>query len=100
MLFELIFVTIFVAAWVVCGYLPWFLLSVFTRGNAGLVYLPLSVFTGVVAGLAVPLLGPQDMTGLWLSMVCALVAPSILLAARRFSLTPAPSQARTEHRPE
>ncbi|MGD9933747.1 MAG: hypothetical protein AB7T37_08495 [Dehalococcoidia bacterium] len=100
MLFELIFISLFVTGWVVCGYLPWFLLSVFTRGNAGLLYLPLSVFTGVVAGLAVPLLGPRDVLGLWLSMACAFIAPSILLALRRFSLAPAPSQPRTEHRPE
>jgi len=99
-LFELIFLSLFITGWVVCGYLPWFLLSVFTRGNAGLVYLPLSIFTGVVAGLAVPLLGPRDVLGLWLSMAFAFLAPSILLALRRFSLAPAPSQPQTEHRPE
>ncbi|MCA9830874.1 MAG: hypothetical protein R3B97_00205 [Dehalococcoidia bacterium] len=100
MLFELIFLSLFITGWVVCGYLPWFLLSVFTRGNAGLVYLPLSVFTGVVAGLAVPLLGPRDVLGLWLSMAFAFLAPSVLLALRRFSLAPVSSQPRTEHRPE
>lgn len=100
MLFEIIFTALFVAGWVVCGYLPWFLLSLFTRGGAGLAYLPLSVFTGVVAGLAVPLLGPRDFLGLWLSMACAFLAPAALLAVRRLSLTETVTTTQTEQRTE
>jgi uncharacterized membrane protein len=85
-LFNAIFLTIFFAAWALCGFLPWFVLSVATRGNAGLGMLPLCVFAGVVAGPAVPLLGLDNGTGIWVSLVVALVVPSALLAIRRFSL--------------
>lgn len=88
MLFNAIFLTIFFAAWALCGFLPWFVLSIATRGNAGLGMLPLCIFTGVVAGPAVPLLGLDSVTGIWVSLVAALVVPSALLAIRRFSLGP------------
>ncbi len=99
MLFEAIFVTLFVVGWALCGLAPWLALSVWTRGNAGLQYLPLSMFTGVVGGLAVPILGREDATGIWLSFAAAFVAPALLLAARRLSLRAAanrPAEARHE----
>jgi len=85
-LFDLIFLGLFVAGWLICGGIPWLVLSVATRGHAGLQYLPLSMFAGIVAGLAVPLFGLDNATGLWVSFVAALVVPSLLLAARRLSL--------------
>lgn len=85
-MFTLIFVGLFVAAWLFLGLVPWLAMSVATRGNAGLVNLPLSLFAGVVGGLAVPLLGKDDAAGIWLSMVAALAVPSVLLVARRLSL--------------
>jgi hypothetical protein len=87
-LFNAIFLTIFFAAWALCGFLPWFVLSVATRGNAGLRMLPLCVFAGIVAGPAVPLLGLDNGTGIWVSLVAALVVPTGLLVIRRFSLGP------------
>jgi hypothetical protein len=84
--FTLIFVSLFVISWLFLGFIPWLVLSVATRGNAGLVNLPLCLFAAVVAGLAVPLLGKNDFAGLWLSGLAAIVAPSLLLAARRFSM--------------
>ncbi len=86
MLFDAIFVTLFVTGWAFCGLVPWLALSVWTRGAAGLPNLPLAMFAGVVGGLAVPILGRDDATGIWLSFGVAVVAPSLLLAARRFSL--------------
>ena len=86
MLFDSIFLSIFVAGWLIVGGVPWLVLSIATRGHAGLQHLPLAMFTGVVAGLAVPILGRTDATGLWLSFVAALTAPAALLAVRRFSL--------------
>ena len=91
MLYEAIFLSLFVGGWLVCGFVPWLVLSVATRGNAGLVYLPLSLFASVVAGLAVPLLGADGSGGLRLSFVAALGVPALLLAARRFSLREAQS---------
>ncbi len=97
-MFTLIFVSLYVVSWLVLGFLPWLALSVATRGNAGLANLPLCLFAAVVAGLAVPLLGKDDMAGIWLSGVAAVTVPSLLLAARRFSMgsrehVPGPAEA-------
>ena len=86
MLFNAIFLSLFITGWLICGFLPWLAVSVATRGNAGLVYLPLSMFAGVVGGIAVPVLGADGVSGIWLSFLVAFVVPSLLLAARRFSL--------------
>lgn len=83
MLFTLIFVTLYVLGWLALGFVPWLVLSVITRGRAGLRYLPLSMFTGVAGGLAVPLLIRDDGLGLTLSFVAALVLPTLLLALQR-----------------
>lgn len=84
-MYTLIFVSLFVAGWLFLAFLPWLAFSVATRGNAGLVNLPLCLFAGAVAGLAVPLLGKDDMAGVWLSAAAALVAPALLMVLRRFS---------------
>lgn len=85
-MFTLIFVGLFVSAWLLVGLMPWLVVSVATRGNAGLGNLPLSMFAGLVGGLAVPVLGKDDLAGIWLSMAAAAIVPSLLLAARRMSL--------------
>lgn len=85
MLYAAIFITLFVAGWLICAFLPWLVLSVVTRGNAGLGYLPLCLFAGLVAGFAVPLIGLNDMMGLILSFVAAMALPSVLLVVAHFS---------------
>jgi hypothetical protein len=85
-LFTVIFGGLFLTGWALCGVAPWLVLSVKSRGHAGLGFLPLSMFTGVVAGLAVPILFLPTATGIWVSFVAAVAAPSLLLAARQFSL--------------
>lgn len=85
-MFTAIFLSLLLSAWLILGFLPWLAFSVATRGNAGLGMLPLCLLTGVIAGLAVPLFGKDDGAGIWLSMVAALVAPALLMAARRFAL--------------
>ena len=86
-MYTLIFVSLYVIGWLILGFIPWLVLSVATRGDAGLGNLPLCLFAAVVAGLAVPLLGKDDAAGIWLSALAALVVPALLLAVRRFSLT-------------
>lgn len=86
MLYDAIFVSLYVSGWLICAFLPWLALSVATRGHAGLAYLPLCLFVGVVAGLAVPVFGLTDALGFWLSFVVAFAVPTLILAARRFSL--------------
>lgn len=85
-MFTAIFLSLFFSAWLVLGFVAWLTVSVATRGHAGLAMLPLCMLTGVVAGLAVPLLGKDDGAGIWWSMAAALVAPALLMAARRFAL--------------
>ena len=84
MLFDAIFITLFVLGWLALGFVPWFILSVATRGNAGMRYLLPSMATGVIGGLAVPLFR-DDGLGLILSFVVALVLPTLLLIAQRVS---------------
>lgn len=97
-MFTLLFVTLFLAGWLLCAFIPWLALSVKTRGHAGLRYLPLCLFTGLVAALAVPVFGLDDGTGLVLSFAAAFAASALLLAARRLSLprAAAPSPAHPE----
>lgn len=85
MLFDLIFLSLFVSGWLLCGYIPWVVLSVATRGNAGLANLPLSLFVALIAGLSVPVLFRQDGLGAAISFAAALLASIALLAARRFA---------------
>jgi len=82
-LFSAIFITLYVLGWLALGFVPWLVLSVITRGNAGLRYLPLSLFVGVVGGLLVPVLIRDDGLGLILSFVLALVLPTVVLAIQR-----------------
>jgi hypothetical protein len=84
--FDQIFVTLFVTGWALCGLFAWLAASVLTRGHAGLVMLPASMATAVLFALLVPFLGATGVGGIWLSFVVAVVAPSLLLAARRFAL--------------
>ncbi len=84
MLFDALFITLFVIGWLALGFLPWLALSVATRGNAGMRYLPLSMAAAVIGGLAVPVFR-DDEVGLILSFVVALAFPTLLLTARRVS---------------
>ncbi len=98
-MFTAIFLSLFVGAWLILGFIPWLAFSVATRGHAGLGMLSLCLLTGVVAGLAVPLLGKDDGEGIWISMIAAVAAPALLMTARRFALPaqhPGVRQARTE----
>lgn len=100
MLFTAIFLTLFITGWMIVGGIPWLILSVKTRGSAGLWYLPLSMLTGVVGGVAVPLLWLDNGTGIWVSFIAAFVMPSLLLAARRLSLRPVVEPAPAGQAPE
>ncbi len=85
-MYTAIFVSLYIAGWLICAFVPWLALSVATRGNAGLGILPLCLFAGVVAALAVPVFGLTGVTGFWLSFLIAALVPAVLLALRRFSL--------------
>jgi hypothetical protein len=80
MIFDVIFISAFVIGWLICGYLPWLVKSVVTRGNAGLKYLPICLFAAVVVGLAVPILGFDGWYGLVTSFALAAIVSAALLA--------------------
>ena len=84
-MYTLIFVSLFVSAWLVLGFLPWLAWSIISRGNAGLANLPLCLFAAVVAGLAVPILGRDVGLGMLLSATAAVTAATLLLVLRRFA---------------
>jgi hypothetical protein len=84
-LFDIIFGAIFVGLWMALGVVPWLILSVVTRGNAGIGMLPLCMLAGVAGGMIVPFIGFTDVSGIWLSFVAAFAFPAALLAARRFA---------------
>lgn len=84
MLFDALFITLFVIGWLALGFLPWLVLSVATRGNAGMRYLLLSMAAGVASGVVVSFIR-DDGLGLILSFVVALAFPTLLLTVRRVS---------------
>ena len=84
MLFDAIFITLFVLGWLALGFVPWLVLSVATRGDAGMRYLLPSMAAGVIGGLAVSLVR-DDGLGLSLSFVVAFAFPTLLLTAQRVS---------------
>lgn len=85
MLYSLIFLSLFTVGWLLCAYLPWLIVSVLSRGHAGMRYLPLCLFAGLVAALAVPAFGLTNALGLGLSFAVAFLAPAALLAARHYA---------------
>lgn len=85
-LFDLIFLGLFIAGWMLTGLVPWMITSVVTRGHAGLLNLPLCLLAAVAGGLLVPIVGFTGSSGIWLSFAIALLFPSGLMAARRLSL--------------
>lgn len=82
-MFTFIFLSLFVSGWLFCGLVPWLVVSVWTRGRAGMAMLALCLFAAVVAGLATPLLGLDGGLGLGLSFLFAGVVPAGLLVARQ-----------------
>lgn len=91
-----IFVTLYLFAWAFLALLPWLGLSVATKGRAGLWLLPLCLFSGIVAALAVPFAGATGWGGLWGSLAAAFLAPAGLLAASRWArLTSLPPEIET-----
>lgn len=96
MLFDAIFLAIFLAGWLICAYVPWVAYSVATRGNAGMPMLPLCLLVGVVAALAVPVLGFTGRGGLIASFPAAFAGSAAIMALRRATL---PAGARTPEEP-
>lgn len=85
MLFEAVFIGLFVLGWVACGAIAWLAGSVATRGHAGLVTLPLAALAGVVGGLMVPFAGFTGSGGLAASFAAAAALAGLVTFARIYS---------------
>lgn len=95
-LFDVIFLGLFIAGWMLTGVVPWMVVSVASRGHAGLLNLPLCLFAAVAGGLLVPIVGFTGPGGIWLSFGAALLVPAGLMAARRLSLGVLPERGSAE----
>ena len=78
MLFDAIFVVLFLAAWGVLGALGWIALSLRRRAVGAIFALPCALLGGMGGGAATPLLGLDDGVGIGVSMVTALAGGSAL----------------------
>ncbi|GBD23198.1 hypothetical protein HRbin29_00856 [bacterium HR29] len=87
MLFDAVFVGLFVLGWLACGLLAWLAGSVATRGNAGLATLPLAALAGVTGGLIVPFAGFTGGGGLAASFAAAASLAGLVTFARIISRT-------------
>ena len=85
-LFGILAMTVLLTGWLAMGTLAWLVVSVATRGNAGLEMLPLAWFSSVVAALAVPILGFTGGGGLLSSFFVAFLTPLLLMTVRRWAM--------------
>jgi hypothetical protein len=74
---RLAFVLFFFAAWCFLGLLSWAIAAVVVRGRGALPALPLAFAAASVAGVAVPLLGAQDLAGFFLSLLTAAIGGAL-----------------------
>jgi hypothetical protein len=96
-LFDAIALTFLVLAWLALGAVPWIVLSVRMRGEAGFPLLAACCALGVVGGLLVPLAGLRGWTGVLVSLAAALsLAGLALLALIRVGTARNGSRASTE----
>lgn len=87
----------FFAVWCLLGLIPWALAAVLVRGRGALRALPLALAAAAAAGVAVPLAGLRDATGLLVSLPAAVAAGALGAAAgirlaRRWQAVARPTQ--------
>lgn len=90
-MYTAIFVGLYLFGWSIAAFLPWLGWSVATRGRAGLWNLPLCLFAGIVAALAVPIAGATGAAGLGASFAVAFFVPLALMALRQWARLPTPA---------
>lgn len=77
MLFNLIFLILFIAAWSFLAMLSWIALSLPRRARGALWAAPFALLAGVGGGALVPLAGLDSQLGIGVSMIAALVCSAI-----------------------
>ena len=78
MLFDAIFLTLFLLTWATLGALAWIALSLRRRAVGALFALPCALLGAIGGGAATPLLGLDDGTGIAVSMLTALAGGLLL----------------------
>ncbi len=77
MLFNVIFLILFVAAWSFLALLSWIALSVPRRAQGALWAAPFAFLGGIGGGALVPLAGLDDEVGIGVSMIAAVVCSAL-----------------------
>ncbi len=77
MLFNVIFLILFVAAWSLLAMLSWIALSVPRRAQGALWAAPFAFLGGIGGGALVPLAGLDDEVGIGVSMIAAVVCSAL-----------------------
>lgn len=88
---RLAFILFFFTIWALLGLVPWALAAVLVRGRGALPALPVALAAACLGGVAVPLAGLRDATGLLVSLPTAVVASALgsvggIRLARRLGL--------------
>ncbi len=73
MLFDAIFLALFVGAWLLLSLLSWITLSMRRRAYGALWAAPFAALGGVAGGVLVPLAGLDNALGIGVSMIAALL---------------------------
>ncbi len=94
---RLAFILFFFVIWCLLGLIPWALAAVLVRGRGALPALPLALAAAAAAGVAVPLAGLRDATGLLVSLPIAVIAGALgsaagIRLARRMQAAETPAQ--------
>ncbi len=78
MLFDAIFLTLFLLTWAALGALAWITLSLRRRAVGAIFALPCALLGAIGGGAATPLLGLDNGTGIGVSMLTALAGGLLL----------------------
>lgn len=81
MLFEAIFLTLFLATWTLLGGLVWLGWSLRRRAVGAIWALPFALLGGAAGGVLVPLLGLDNGVGVGVSMIAAPLGGALITAA-------------------
>lgn len=81
MLFDALFILLFIAAWMTLGAAAWIPLALRRRAVGGLLALPAAMIGAAGAGAAVPLAGLDTGLGVGVSMIAAALGGGLAAAA-------------------
>ncbi len=75
---KIAFLLFFFGTWAFLGMIPWLTMAIIQRGRGALLAFPLAIAGAWAAGVAVPLLGFDDVRGFFISLGAAVAGGAIL----------------------